>query len=51
MKLSREKQNKIVHEDKNNRLLKIQMGNNWISNPGVIAQGTDKTLRTSALFH
>lgn len=51
MKLSREKQNKGIHGDKNNQLLKIQMGNNWISNPGAIAQGTDKTLKTSALFH
>lgn len=51
MKLSREKQNKVVHRDKNNQLLKIQIGNNWISNLGVIAQKTDKILKTSALFH
>lgn len=51
MKLSREKQNKGIHGDKNNQLFKIQMGNNWTSNPGVIAQGTDKKLKTSALFH
>lgn len=51
MKPSREKQKKVIHGDKNNQLLKIQMGNNWISNPGVRAQGTDKTLNTSALLH
>lgn len=33
--LSREKQNKVIHRDKNNQLLKIQMGNNWINNPGL----------------
>lgn len=51
MKLSREKQNKVIHRDKKKQVLKIQMGNNWISNLGVIAQGTDKTLKTSAFFH
>lgn len=34
-KPSREKQNKVIHRDKNKQLLQIQMGNNWISNPGV----------------